>query len=230
MVAIKLPDGSVLEMESGVNGFDIANKISAGLAKAALAITVNGKTQDLSTPITTDATVTIITGKDKEGLHILRHSCSHVMAQAVKELWPDVQVTIGPAIENGFYYDFARKEPFTTEDFEKIEAKMHEIVAPFMDEMVKKHKCIGEARCIGLFGALEVVKNKETREPMQEYGVPGPVMPWIFAELKKRGFATFGRENFIEICPPLIITEEELKEYLPILDEVLTMVDEKYCD
>jgi len=115
-------------------------------------------------------------------------------------------------------------------DIEGHVAKMHEIVAPFMDEMVKKHKCIGEARCIGLFGALEVVKNKETREPMQEYGVPGPVMPWIFAELKKRGFATFGRENFIEICPPLIITEEELKEYLPILDEVLTMVDEKYCD
>lgn len=128
MVAIKLPDGSIMDMESGVNGFDIAGKISSGLAKAAIAITVNGKTQDLSTPITTDATVTIITGKDKEGLEIIRHSCSHVMAQAVKELWKDVQVTIGPAIENGFYYDFARKEPFTTEDFEKIEAKMHEIV------------------------------------------------------------------------------------------------------
>lgn len=128
MVAIKLPDGSILDMESGVNGFDIANKISSNLAKAALAITVNGKTQDLSTPITTDATVTIITGKDKEGLEIIRHSCSHVMAQAVKELWNDVQVTIGPAIENGFYYDFARKEPFTTDDFEKIEAKMHEII------------------------------------------------------------------------------------------------------
>ena len=128
MVAIKLPDGSQMDMESGVNGFDIANKISANLAKAAIAITVNGKTQDLSTPITTDATVTIITGKDKEGLEIIRHSCSHVMAQAVKELWNDVQVTIGPAIENGFYYDFARKEPFTTEDFAKIEAKMHEIV------------------------------------------------------------------------------------------------------
>lgn len=128
MVAIKLPDGSVLDMESGVNGFDIANKISANLAKAALAINVNGTLQDLSTPITTDATVTIITGKDKEGLHILRHTCSHVMAQAVKELWPDVQVTIGPAIENGFYYDFSRKEPFTTEEFAKIEEKMHEIV------------------------------------------------------------------------------------------------------
>ena len=75
MVAIKLPDGSKLDMESGVNGFDIANKISSNLAKAALAITVNGKTQDLSTPITTDATVTIITGKDKEGLEIIRHSC-----------------------------------------------------------------------------------------------------------------------------------------------------------
>ncbi len=128
MVAIKLPDGSVMNMEGGVSGFDIAEKISPNLAKAALAITVNGTTQDLSTPVTTDATVTIITGKDAEGLKILRHSCSHVMAQAVKELWPDVQVTIGPAIENGFYYDFARKEPFTTEDFAKIEAKMHEIV------------------------------------------------------------------------------------------------------
>ncbi len=128
MVAIKLPDGAIINMESGVNGFDIANKISPNLAKAALAVTVNGKTQDLSTPITTDATITIITSKDKEGLHIIRHSCSHIMAQAVKELWNDVQVTIGPAIENGFYYDFARKEAFTTDDFAKIEAKMHEIV------------------------------------------------------------------------------------------------------
>ena len=136
MVAIKLPDGSILEMESGVNGFDIANKISPNLAKAALAINVNGTLQDLSTPITTDATVTIITGKDKEGLHILRHSCSHVMAQAVKELWPDVQVTIGPAIENGFYYDFSRKEPFTTEDFAKIEDKMREIVK--RDEKIER--------------------------------------------------------------------------------------------
>ena len=136
MVAIKLPDGSILKMENNVNGFDIAEKISPSLAKAALAVTVNGKTQDLSTPITTDATVTIITAKDKEGLDILRHSCSHLMAEAVKELWNDVQVTIGPAIENGFYYDFSRKEPFTTEDFDKIEAKMHEIVK--RDEKIER--------------------------------------------------------------------------------------------
>jgi len=136
MVAIKLPDGSVLNMEDGINGFDVANKISPNLAKAALAVNVNGTLQDLSTPITTDATVTIITGKDKEGLHIIRHSCSHVMAQAVKELWKDVQVTIGPAIENGFYYDFSRKEPFTTEDFAKIEAKMHEIIK--RDEKIER--------------------------------------------------------------------------------------------
>src|SRR5574344_1989783 len=136
MVAIKLPDGSIFDMESGVNGFDIANKISSSLAKAAIAITVNGSTQDLSTPITTDATVTIVTGKDKEGLHIIRHTCSHVMAQAVKELWKDVQVTIGPAIENGFYYDFARKEPFTIDDFAQIEEKMHEIVK--RDEKIER--------------------------------------------------------------------------------------------
>ena len=122
MVNIKLPDGSVMKMENGANGYDVAAKISAGLAKAALAVKVNDKLQDLTTPITTDATVTVITAKDKDGLHILRHSASHIMAEAVKELWPDVQVTIGPAIDNGFYYDFSRKEPFTTEDFAKIEA------------------------------------------------------------------------------------------------------------
>lgn len=136
MVKIKLPDGSVMEEKEGVSGLEIANKISSSLGKAALAVSVNDNLQDLTAPITTDSTVTIITAKDKDGLHILRHSCSHVMAEAVQELWPDTQVTIGPAIENGFYYDFARKEPFTTEDFAKIEAKMHEIIK--RDEKIER--------------------------------------------------------------------------------------------
>jgi len=136
MVKIKLPDGSVMEEKEGISGLEIANKISSSLGKAALAVSVNDNLQDLTAPITTDSTVTIITAKDKDGLHILRHSCSHVMAEAVQELWPDTQVTIGPAIENGFYYDFARKEPFTTEDFAKIEAKMHEIIK--RDEKIER--------------------------------------------------------------------------------------------
>lgn len=165
MVAIKLPDGSVMDMKDGVNGFDVASKISAGLAKAAVAVKVNGKLTDLSTPITTDATVTIVTGKDAEGLSILRHSCSHIMAEAVKELWPDVQVTIGPAIENGFYYDFARKEPFTTEDFEKIESKMHEIVK--RDEKIER-KVLPRAEAIKFFKDLGEKYKAEIIEDLPE--------------------------------------------------------------
>ena len=151
MVKIKLPDGSVLEEKDGICGLEIANKISLSLGKAALAVSVNGVLQDLTTPITTDSTVTIITAKDKDGLHILRHSCSHVMAEAVQELWPNTQVTIGPAIDNGFYYDFARKEPFTTDDFAKIEDKMREIVK--RDEKIER---IVMSRA----EAIEFFKNK----------------------------------------------------------------------
>lgn len=136
MIKITLPDGSVLEEKDGISGLEIAQKISMSLAKSALAVKVNTELQDLTTPITKDSTVTIITAKDKDGLQILRHSCSHVMAEAVQELWPDTQVTIGPAIDNGFYYDFARKEPFTTEDFARIEEKMHEIVK--RDEKIER--------------------------------------------------------------------------------------------
>lgn len=136
MIKIKLPDGSILEEKEGISGLEIASKISVGLAKAALCVKVNDTLQDLTAPITTDSTLTIITAKDKDGLHVLRHSCSHVMAEAVQELWPDTQVTIGPAIDNGFYYDFARKTPFTTEDFALIEAKMHEIIK--RDEKIER--------------------------------------------------------------------------------------------
>lgn len=128
MVSIKLPDSSVLSFDGQTSGAEIAAKIGPGLAKAALAVKVNGKLQDLATPITADADIDVITAKSPEGLDIIRHTCSHVMAQAVQELCPETQVTIGPAIENGFYYDFARETPFTPADLEAIEKKMAEIV------------------------------------------------------------------------------------------------------
>ncbi len=128
MVAITLPDGSQRDYDGPVPGAELAVDIGPGLAKAALAVRVDGQLMDLSVPIGSDAEVAIITAKDDDALELLRHDCAHVMAEAVKELFPETQVTIGPNIENGFYYDFARETPFVPEDLEKIEARMHEIV------------------------------------------------------------------------------------------------------
>ena len=128
MVAITLPDGSKREFDKPVSGADVAADIGPGLAKAALAVRVGGEMKDLSTVLDADAEIAIVTAKDEDALELLRHDCAHVMAEAVKELFPGTQVTIGPNIENGFYYDFARDEPFVPEDLEKIEARMHEIV------------------------------------------------------------------------------------------------------
>jgi len=148
MIKIELPDGSIKECEAPITGLALAESISHNLANAALVTEINGTLKDLTTPITTDSKVKIITAKDKAGLEVLRHSCSHVMAEAVKELWPTVQVTIGPFIEDGFYYDFARKEPFTTEDFAKIEEKMAEIVK--RDEKIER-EVVSRAEAIELF-------------------------------------------------------------------------------
>jgi threonyl-tRNA synthetase len=129
MVAITLPDGSVREFPGPVTGLDVAKSIGAGLAKAALAIRIDGVMKDLTTTLTTDCKLAIVTAKDgADALELLRHDAAHVMAEAVKELYPETQVTIGPSIENGFYYDFARPTPFGPEDLEKIEARMREIV------------------------------------------------------------------------------------------------------
>ncbi len=128
MVAITLPDGSIRNFESAVSGAEIAAAIGPGLAKAALTIRADGVMKDLSAAVERDASVEIVTVKDADALGLLRHDAAHVMAEAVKELYPEIQVTIGPAIENGFYYDFARPTPFTPEDLERIEARMHEIV------------------------------------------------------------------------------------------------------
>jgi len=127
MIKITLPDASVKDFESGIDGVGIAKSIAISLAKNALAIKVNGDLKDLSFQLNCDCAIEIITPKSKEALEIIRHDCAHLMAQAVKEIYPQTQVTIGPAIENGFYYDFARKEAFSEEDLEKIENKMREI-------------------------------------------------------------------------------------------------------
>ena len=128
MVAITLPDGNVREFDGPVSGADVSAAIGPGLAKAALAIRVNGELWDLSRPIIDDAKIEIVTRDHDDALEIIRHDAAHVMAEAVKELYTDTQVTIGPSIENGFYYDFARPTPFTPEDLEKIEGRMREIV------------------------------------------------------------------------------------------------------
>ncbi|MBP0465831.1 threonine--tRNA ligase [Roseomonas sp. PWR1] len=129
MPAITLPDGSVRSFDGPVTGTEVAAAIGPGLAKAALAMQVDGAIQDLARTIESDATLRFITRKDPEALDLIRHDCAHVLAEAVQALYPGTQVTIGPSIENGFYYDFARNEPFTPEDFAAIEAKMREIVA-----------------------------------------------------------------------------------------------------
>ncbi|MBF0130041.1 MAG: TGS domain-containing protein, partial [Alphaproteobacteria bacterium] len=128
MVAITLPDGSTRNYPGPVSGADIAMDIGPGLAKAALAVRVEGVMRDLSSVIDGDANVSIVTAKDADALELLRHDAAHVMAEAVQELFPDAQVTFGPATENGFYYDFARATPFTPDDLERIETRMKEIV------------------------------------------------------------------------------------------------------
>ncbi|AWV22859.1 Threonyl-tRNA synthetase [Roseomonas mucosa] len=129
MPVITLPDGSTRSFDGAVTGTTVAAAIGPGLAKAALAMELDGKLVDLATPVEVDSSLRFVTRKDPEALELIRHDAAHVLAEAVQELFPGTQVTIGPAIEDGFYYDFARNEPFTPEDFPAIEAKMREIVA-----------------------------------------------------------------------------------------------------
>ena len=128
MPHIQLLDGKKIHFEKSISGFDLTKKISKSLEKTALIMEVNGDLKDLSYQITKEAKVRFITPKDKEGLEVIRHDAAHILAMAVQELYPKTQVTIGPVIDNGFYYDFSRKEPFTEDDLKKIEKKMSEIV------------------------------------------------------------------------------------------------------
>ncbi|MBT6119190.1 MAG: TGS domain-containing protein, partial [Rhodospirillaceae bacterium] len=153
-IRIALPDGSARSYARPVTGAEVAASIGPGLAKAALAIAVDGELRDLNREIESDAAISIVTVKDADGVELLRHDAAHVLAEAVKELEPETQVTIGPVIEDGFYYDFARAEPFTPEDLARIEARMCEIVARDeaisrevwdRDEAIAYFESIGEA-------------------------------------------------------------------------------------
>src|SRR5579862_2949928 len=128
MISVTLPDGSRRQFERPLSGAELAAAIGPGLAKAALAIKIDGNLKDLASVIDHDVKVEIVTKDHPAALELLRHDCAHVLAEAVQELYPGTQITFGPAIENGFYYDFARDEPFTPDDFAAIERKMGEIV------------------------------------------------------------------------------------------------------
>ena len=172
MPNITLPDGSVRQFESVTNGAEIAASIGASLARDAVAVRVDGALIDLSRDIETDAAVEIVTRDSDDGLELLRHDAAHVLAEAVKELWPETQVTIGPAIENGFYYDFAREAPFTEDDLAVIEARMHEIVArdeSILREVWTRDDAVEFFRSIGEDYKAEIIESIPSAEALTLY-------------------------------------------------------------
>ena len=162
MPNITLPDGKNLNFSKEVTGLEIAEKISKSLSKQALIMSVNGELKDLYFSINKDSLVKIFTSKDPEGLEVIRHDAAHIMAMAVQELYPGTQVTIGPVIENGFYYDFARKEPFTEDDLKKIEKRMAEIIDKDIKtrrEVWKREKAIDHFKKIGEKYKAEIIES-----------------------------------------------------------------------
>jgi threonyl-tRNA synthetase len=172
MLKITLPDGSVRQFESAISGADVAASIGAGLAKAAVAVRVNGDLWDLGRTIEEDSKLEILTRDSDDGLELLRHDAAHILAEAVKELWPDTQVTIGPAIENGFYYDFARDEAFTDTDLETIETRMQKIVdrdEPIKREVWERDKAAEFFRGIGEAYKAEIIESIPSEEDLTLY-------------------------------------------------------------
>ncbi len=172
MPLITLPDGNTLDFPNKVTGLEVAEKISKSLSKQASIISVNDELKDLSHVIDKDCTIKIFTSKDKEGLETIRHDTAHITAMAVQELFPGTQVTIGPIIENGFYYDFSRKEPFTEEDLKKIENKMKEIVdrdVPTTREVWNRDKAISHFKEIGEVYKAEIIESIPKGEDVSIY-------------------------------------------------------------
>ena len=237
MLEITLPDGSKREFEGPVTVAQIAASIGAGLARAALAGRVDGKLVDLSETVDHDASVAIISGKDEEGLDIIRHSTAHLMAQAVKQLYPEAEVTIGPSIENGFYYDFSCKKPFTEEDLSKIEKRMDEIVAenlPITHREVTRDEAISFFDKLGEHYKVELVKAIPEDQKITLYTqgdftdlcrgphVPSTGVLKVHKLMKVAGAYWRGdskNEMLQRIYGTAFATKDELKAYLHMLEE-----------
>ena len=171
-IIITFPDGNKKEVDKGINGLELASQISKSLAKESVAIKINNEIKDINLPINGDASVAILKRDSEEALELIRHDCAHVMAEAVQELFPGTQVTIGPAIENGFYYDFARDEPFTVADLPKIEKKMHDIIQRnknFIREVWSKEESIKYFKDKGEDYKVELINDLPDNEEISIY-------------------------------------------------------------
>jgi len=241
-IKITLPDGAIRNFDSGIDGFNIAKSISISLAKIALAVKVDDKILDLSTKFYDNHKIEFITSKSTgnarlEALEIIRHDCAHLMAQAVKELYPETQVTIGPAIENGFYYDFARTQPFSEADLEKIENKMREI-SKRSDQIIREEwdrdQAIKFFEKIGENYKAQIIESIPTNEKISLYRqgdfidlcrgphAPSTSMVKHFKLMKVAGAYWRGdvkNQMLQRIYGTAWESEESLKEYLQILEE-----------
>lgn len=237
MLEITLPDGSKRQYEAPQTVAAIAASIGAGLARAAIAGRVDGKLVDLSTTVAKDAQVAIVTARDEEGLQIIRHSTAHLMAQAVKQLFPSVQVTIGPSIDNGFYYDFSSEKPFTEDDLAAIEKRMDEIVKqdlPIVRKEVSRADAIAFFEKLGEHYKVELVNSIPEGETVTLYTqgdftdlCRGPHVPStgclkVHKLMKVAGAYWRGdskNEMLQRIYGTAFATKDELKAYLYMLEE-----------
>lgn len=236
-INITFPDNAVKSFDAPLTGLELAQKISKSLEKKAIAIKINGIQKDLSTQITADAKVEIITLDSEEGIEIIRHDCAHLLAQAVKELYPETQVTIGPTIENGFFYDFARKTPFTTDDLSKIEEKMHAIASKneaIARKVFSRQEAIDYFKKLGEEYKVEIIRDLPENEEISLYfqgefadlcrGPHGPSTGKLKAfKLQKVAGAYWRGDSKNEMLQRIYgtawATEEQLKNYLTQLEE-----------
>ena len=237
-INITLPDGTVLNKPIGTTGYDIAYGISESLANHSIAVEIDNEFKDLSYPIQNDCSLKILKKDADYALELIRHDCAHVMAEAVQELFPGTQVTIGPAIEHGFYYDFSRDKPFTTDDLEKIENKMHEIIdkgLEFKREVWDRKQAIKHFKDEGEFYKAEIIEDLPENEEITIYRqgdwldlCRGPHLPTTkhigksFKLMKVAGAYWRGNEKnemLTRIYGTAWRTDKELRKYLNMLKE-----------